>query len=485
MFTVQEIAEATGGEIQVRGSRFEVRSEPGGETAGVMERQVSGVSTDSRTAAPGQLFIALKGEKFDGHNYLPTLIGKGVTVALVEAERVAVFAASADAVLIAVPDTLVALGDLARAYRQRFSLPVVGITGSNGKTTTKEMLATILAAHGAGLKTTGNLNNLIGLPQMVFQLTKEHNWAVFEMGMSEFGEIDRLAEIAAPEIGIITNAYPAHLASMGSVAGVAQAKGELFSRLLPGMTAICNADDPLIAALPTPAGVVRRGFGLRGGEIMALDLQSCGNQGQRFTLRIGDKSADLQLHAFGQHNIYNALAAAAAADSLGIPLETIASGLAAFTPYDRRFKLEELGPIVLIDDSYNANPASTGAALLTVQGLKGDQRAIAVLGDMLELGEESLSAHRNVGRLAASCVDRLYLFGAMGQIVAEAALEAGLAENEVMCAATHDEILRDIVKDHLDGDYILVKGSRGMRMENVSRGLRETFSSPDYSGRRS
>jgi UDP-N-acetylmuramoyl-tripeptide--D-alanyl-D-alanine ligase len=483
MFTVQQIAEATGGLVWVRGSRFEVCS--GEQNLGVMEREVSGVSTDSRTAAPGQLFIALKGEKFDGHDYLSTLFEKGVTVALVEEERVAAFAASADAVLIAVPDTLVALGDLARAYRQRFSLPVVGITGSNGKTTTKEMLATILAVNGAGLKTTGNLNNLIGLPQMAFQLTKEHNWAVFEMGMSEFGEIDRLAEIAAPDVGIITNAYPAHLASMGTVAGVARAKGELFTRLLPGKTAIYNADDTLIAALPTPAGVVRRGFGLHGAEITALDLQSCGNQGQRFTLRIGDTSADLHLHAFGQHNIYNSLAAAAAADSLGVSMEAIASGLAAFTPYDKRFKLEDLGAIVLIDDSYNANPASTGAALLTVQGLKGDKRAIAVLGDMLELGEESLTAHRNVGRLAASCVDRLYLFGEMGRVVADAALEAGVAENEVICAASHDEILRDIVKDHLDGDYILVKGSRGMRMENVSCGLRDIFSRPDYSEGRS
>jgi UDP-N-acetylmuramoyl-tripeptide--D-alanyl-D-alanine ligase len=294
-----------------------------------------------------------------------------------------------------------------------------------------------------------------------------------------------LAEIAAPDIGIITNAYPAHLASMGSVAGVARAKGELFSRLLPGGTAIYNADDALISACPTPAGVIRRGFGLRGAEITALHLKSCGNQGQGFTLKIGEKTAELMLHAFGLHNVYNALAAAAAADSLGLSMAAIVSGLASFSPYDKRFKLEDLGPIVLIDDSYNSNPASTGAALLTLQSLKGDKRAIAVLGDMLELGEESLPAHRDVGRLAASCVDRLYLFGTLGKSVAEAALEAGVPENEVVCAASHAEILSDIVKDHLDGDYILVKGSRGMRMDIVSSGLRDIFSSPDYSGGRS
>lgn len=468
MFTVQEIAAATGGKI-----------------IGSVERTVSGVSTDSRTATPGQLFIPLKGERFDGHDYLAELFAKGITVALVEEKRLSAFTPPAAVTLISVPEPLVALGDLAGSYRKRFSLPVVGITGSNGKTTTKEMLAAILAVCGEGLKTSGNLNNLIGLPQMVLQLREDHNWAVFEMGMSEFGEIDRLAEIAAPDIGVITNAYPAHLASMGSVAGVARAKGELFRRLLPGKTAIYNADDALISACPVPAGVIRRGFGLHGAEITALDLKSCGNQGQSFTLKIGDKTADLMLHAFGLHNIYNALAAAAAADSLGLPIEAIVAGLTAFTPYEKRFKLEELGPIVLIDDSYNSNPASTGAALLTLQGLKGDKRAIAVLGDMLELGEESLAAHRDVGHLAVSCADRLYLFGAMGQAVAEAALEMGMPEKEVFCAASHDEILRDIVKDHLDGDYILVKGSRGMRMDIVSRGLRDIFSSPEYSGGRS
>ena len=468
MFTVKEIAAATGGKV-----------------SGLLERQVSGISTDSRTATPGQLFVPLRGERFDGHDYLAGLFAKGVNVAVVDERRAADFLCHAEVTLVSVPDTLRALGDLAGSFRRRFSIPIVGITGSNGKTTTKEMLAAILAAQGEGLKTSGNLNNLIGLPQMVFQLKAEHNWAVFEMGMSEFGEIDRLAEIATPQIGIITNAFPAHLASMGSVAGVARAKGELFLRLLPGSTAIYNADDGLIAGCPTAAGVIRRGFGLHGAEITALNWKACGNLGQSFTLKIGEKTAELLLHAFGRHNIYNALAAAAAADSLGLPLEAIVSGLAAFTPYDKRFKLEDLGPIVLIDDSYNSNPASAGAALLTLRELKGDRRAIAVLGDMLELGEESLSAHRDVGHLAANCVERLYLYGAMGETVAAAALEAGMAESEVVCVASPDDILQDIVKDHLDGDYILVKGSRGMKMDIVSSSLRETFSSPDYSGGRS
>ena len=465
MFTVREIAAATGGRI-----------------TGNPDKRVSGVSTDSRTVTPGRLFVPLKGERFDGHDYLPEVFAKRIGVSLVEESREQALALPEDAAVVVVPDTLRALGDLAAYYRRRFSIPVVGITGSNGKTTTKEMLAAILELSGKGLKTSGNLNNLIGLPQMVFQLGRNHQWAIFEMGMSEPGEIDRLAEIAAPEVGVITNAFPAHLASMGSIEAVARAKGELFLRLAIGGSAVFNADDPLISHCPSPAGVRRRSFGLHGADITALNLVSMGKEGQRFTLRIGDQGRDLMLRAFGMHNIYNALAAAAAADSLGIGMETIVAGLSSFTPYDKRFKLDDLGPIILIDDSYNANPASVGAALLTLRELKGDSRGIAVLGDMLELGEESVTAHRDAGRLAATCAERLYVYGKMGEVVAEAALDAGMSSSEVILASTHDEILQDIVKDHLDGDYILVKGSRGMRMDIVSAALRETFSGPDYGG---
>ncbi|HXC92549.1 MAG TPA: UDP-N-acetylmuramoyl-tripeptide--D-alanyl-D-alanine ligase [Geobacteraceae bacterium] len=465
MFTVKEIADVTGGRI-----------------IGNPDNRVSGVSTDSRSVTKKMLFVPLKGERFDGHDYLDEVFGRGTGTCLVEESRAQALALPEDAAVVVVPDTLKALGDLAACYRSRFSIPVVGITGSNGKTTTKEMLAAILELGGKGLKTSGNLNNLIGLPQMVFQLGRDHRWAIFEMGMSEPGEIDRLAEIAAPEVGVITNAFPAHLASMGSIEAVAQAKGELFLRLPENGRAVFNADDPLISRCPSPAGVSRRSFGLHGADVTAVNLVSLGKEGQRFTLQIGDQGSDLMLRAFGMHNIYNALAAAAAADSLGMGMETIVAGLSSFTPYDKRFKLDDLGAIVLIDDSYNANPASVGAALLTLRELKGASRGIAVLGDMLELGEESVSAHRDVGRLAATCVERLYVYGRMGEVVAEAALDAGMNSSEVILASTHDEILLDIVKDHLDGDYIMVKGSRGMRMDIVSAALRETFSGPDYGG---
>ncbi|HZV83238.1 MAG TPA: UDP-N-acetylmuramoyl-tripeptide--D-alanyl-D-alanine ligase [Geobacteraceae bacterium] len=465
-------------------STIEITTATGGRTVGRCDGSVSGISTDSRTVAAGELFVPLRGERFDGHDFIASFAAAGGKVTLAEESWLAGNVVPGSICCIAVQDTLRALGDLAAAYRKRFAIPLIGITGSNGKTTTKEMLATIMAVTGEGLKTSGNLNNLIGLPHMLFRLTPDHRWGVLEMGMSEFGEIDRLAEITAPGIGIITNAYPAHLASLGSVAGVARAKGELFLRLPPGGTAVYNADDPLIAACRTAAGVARVGFGLHGAEVTASGVKSLGKEGQAFTLELFGARAEVMLRAFGSHNVYNALAAAAAANAAGIQLDDIVAGLSAFTPYDKRFKLEDLGVIVLIDDSYNANPASVGAALLTLRELKGEKRGIAVLGDMLELGSESETAHQDVGHLAGTCVDRLYLYGEMARTAAAAALEAGMPADEVVIAESREEIVADIIRDHLDGDYIMVKGSRGMRMDLVASALRENFASREYAGGR-
>ena len=466
IFTVEEIAGATGGTVS-------------GAATGV----VSAVATDSRTVAPGELFVALRGERFDGHDFVEAAAGRGVTVFLVERGWLAGKPQPAGSSFVAVDDTLRGLGELAAFHRRRFDLPLVGITGSNGKTTTKEMLAAILAQTGPGLKTQGKLNNLIGLPQMLFLLSGEHRWGVLEMGMSAFGEIDRLAEIAQPRVGVITNAYPAHLATLGSVEGVARAKGELFLRLPAGGFAIYNADDPLIAACPTSPGVERLGFGLHGAAVTAREISGCGRQGQSFVLALPGGELPVTIRAFGLHNIYNALAAAAAAHVLGISPEAIVSGLASFRPYDKRFQLEDLGALILIDDSYNANPASMAAALLTLRDLKEEGRGIAVLGDMLELGEESAAAHRDVGRLAATCVDRLYLLGEMAASMAEAAVGAGLPAEEVFVAQSHEEIVADIARDHLDGDCIVVKGSRGMRMERVAEALRKTYGGKAGKGR--
>jgi UDP-N-acetylmuramoyl-tripeptide--D-alanyl-D-alanine ligase len=455
MFTFSDIAEATGGRI-----------------IGLSDGETGGISTDSRSVSAGELFIPLRGESFDGHNYITAVSERGVDVVLAEETWLKSQQLPDSLTCIAVNDTLLALGDIAAVYRGRYDIPVVGITGSNGKTTCKEMLATVLEQIGPGLKTAGNLNNLIGLPKMLFRLQPEHGWAVLEMGMSEPGEIDRLAEIAAPQVGVVLNAFPAHLESMGSVENVARAKGEMLLRLPSEGCAVINADDPLIAALPSPAGVRRITFGLRQAEIRATDIKLHGINGQSFTLHIGDEQQRVELAAYGRHNIYNALAAAAAAHALGITAEIIANGLGLFRPYDKRFNLERIGGILLIDDSYNANPASTGAALATLADLKGDQAAFVALGDMLELGSNEAELHRMIGVQAAQVADRLYLYGALAAYCAEGAISAGMPQSGIIRGLSHAEIADDIQKHVTDGDFVLLKGSRGMQMDKIADRIR-------------
>ena len=455
MFTLSDIADATGGRI-----------------IGPPEGEISAVSTDSRSVNSGELFIPLRGEHFDGHNYLASVSERGVEAVLAEEAWLNTHQLPDSMTSIVVNDTLRALGDIATVYRERYDIPVVGITGSNGKTTCKEMLATILDQIGPGLKTAGNLNNLIGLPQMIFRLRPEHGWAVLEMGMSEPGEIDRLAEIAAPQVGVVLNAFPAHLESMGSIENVAQAKGELLLRLPAGGCAVVNADDPLIAMQPVPEDVKRMTFGLGQADVRASSILSRGISGQSFTLHIGELQQHVNLAAFGRHNIYNALAAAATAHALGITPEIIANGLGLFRPYDKRFKLENIDGILLIDDSYNANPASVGAALATLADLKGSQRAFVALGDMLELGGNEAELHRMVGVQAAQVADRLYLYGPLSAYSAEGAISAGMPADAVIQGLSHREIAADILMKAANGDFVLLKGSRGMQMEKIVDNIR-------------
>jgi UDP-N-acetylmuramoyl-tripeptide--D-alanyl-D-alanine ligase len=455
MFSIAELTAATGGRLTrtITGS-------------------VTGISTDSRTIAPGELFIPLRGEHFDGHAYINTLAERGITTCLCSEQWLQQHSAPETICTIAVKDTLYALGDLAAAYRKRFTLPVIGVTGSNGKTTTKEMLATVLALTGLGLKTSGNLNNLIGLPKMIFQLKSEHCWAVFEMGMSEPGEIDRLAEIALPSIGIILNAFPAHLQSMGSIEAVALAKGELLHRIQDGGLAVVNADDPRIASLPQNPSARRISFGINRGEVRAEDIRNMGTEGQLYTLVTPKGSVKIGLKALGRHAIYNALAASAALLD-AVPLETIANGLAAFTPYAGRFHLERLpSGKILIDDSYNANPASCAAALSTLKEIRGTSQTFVVLGDMLELGNAEEELHRQLGSQAAQVADRLYGLGKLTAHTLNGAKEAGMAPDAVLHAASHDEIATDIIQRAAAGDLILIKGSRGMQMEKIAAAIR-------------
>lgn len=458
MFSLKEIAEATGGRV-----------------VGDPQARVSAVSTDSRQAAPGELFIPLSGERFDGHDFIAELAKRGGFFFLVEKRWHDAHPLPEGEGAVVVADTLKGLGDLASWHRRRFRIPIVAVTGSNGKTTTKEMLSCIMTLSGQGLKTQGNLNNLIGLPLTLLQLTTRHRWAVVELGMSAFGEIDRLAEIASPQVGIITNAFPAHLETLGSVEGVARAKGELFLRLAPEGWAVYNVDDPLVARSPIPLGVHSLSFGLRGAEVSSAAIKSLGTTGESFTLRLPEKELPVRLKAFGRHNVYNALAAAAAAHALGISPEQIQRGLEEFSPYDKRFQVEEHEGVVVVDDSYNANPASMAAALETLKEIGTSGRLAAALGDMLELGAGAEDAHRELGRGAARSLDRLYLLGAMAHLVREGALEGGLSPDEVIHADDHEALIASLVAWVRKGDCVLVKGSRGMRMERVAQALRDAF----------
>ena len=455
MFTIKQIASATGGRI-----------------IGAANAEVSGVSTDSRSVTKGELFVPLRGVRFDGHDFLPTITNKGVTCILAEESWLARHTPPAATSCVAVKNSLRALGDLAAMHRQRFHIATIGVTGSNGKTTVKEMLGKILERIGPGLKTQGNLNNLIGLPQMLFQLQPEHCWAVLEMGMSEPGEVDRLSEIVAPQTGIVLNALPAHLQSMGTIEAIAAAKGELLHRISAGGLAVVNADDPRVASLQQNPSARRISFGVNRGEVRAKEIESLGLEGQRFLLVTPKGEITVHLKACGRHNIYNALAATAALLER-VELTLIAAGLEVFTPYKGRFQVERLNDITIIDDSYNANPASMKAALETLSEIAGEGHRIAILGDMLELGEHEAGAHLETGAIAGRNADKIYLLGErMLKYTAEGALLADMQATSIIRCSSHIEIAKHLCQSVRADDIILIKGSRGMAMEKVATELK-------------
>ena len=438
--------------------------------------RVRGISTNSRSIQPGELFIPLRGERFDGHDFLMEAARKGAAACLSE-ELLQGFPVP----VVQVKDSLRALGDLGRAARDEFAGPLVAITGSSGKTTTKEMLASILATTGPGLKTAGNFNNLIGVPLTLLGLESHHSWAVIEMGMNRLGEIAALAAMARPKVGLITNIGTAHLEGLGGIAGVARAKGELFAGLSAGSTAVVNQDDAQVRVLPVPEGVSVTTYGLSAeAEIGAENLLADAGTGlgacYRFVLRLGEKKYPVRLNVAGRHNVHNAMAAAAAAWVLGVKAENIVHGLNRFSPPEGRMQLEQLAPeLTLIDDTYNANPDSMRAALETLAESEKPGRRYAVLGDMLELGSDSDELHRQVGRIAAGCTDRLILMGAKSAQMAAGAKAQGMMESAMDEVETPEEAVRKLRKPLAQGGTVLVKGSRGMRMERICDLLRALF----------
>jgi UDP-N-acetylmuramoyl-tripeptide--D-alanyl-D-alanine ligase len=463
------------------GPRFtheELAAASGGRWIGAAPEAVEGVSTDTRTLVPGTLFVALRGERFDAHEHLAEAGAKGARAAMVsEAWAAGPGRGGAGALpLLAVPDTLAALGALARAHRRRFRIPVVGVTGSNGKTTTREMIAAILATRGAVLKTEGNLNNEVGVPLTLFRLDATHAAAVVEMGMNHPGEIARLTAIAEPQVGVVTLAAPAHLEGLGSVDAVADAKAELYQGLPEGGIAIASADDARMLRRAQASGRRMITFSAakgRRGDVVVLEIVSQGEDGLRFVLGVGNREVAIHAAALvGAHNAANAAAAAAAAIALGCTDREIARGLAAVRPVGRRLRLERLpSGVRLLDDCYNANPASMSAALGTLVALAAPEgRAIAVLGDMLELGAFEAEAHRALGAEAARAgVAALATFGPRARGIAESAREGGLAPFHTEDV---DALVRWAKATVAPGDLVLVKGSRGMKHERLVEALR-------------
>jgi UDP-N-acetylmuramoyl-tripeptide--D-alanyl-D-alanine ligase len=369
-----------------------------------------------------------------------------------------------------VPDTTLALGALAAGHRSRFEGPVVAITGSNGKTTTKDMCAAILSVRGPCLKTEGNLNNHFGLPLTLLGRDDSHRILVVEIGMNHRGEIAPLAAIARPTVGLVTNVGTAHIENLGSQDAIAAEKGALFEALGEDAIAVANADDPRVVAqlARTKARPVRFGRG-RDADVRAESVTSLGARGCAFELVTPQGRTPVRVAGIGQVPVINALAAAAAAIAAGATLAEVAAGLDAYRPPHGRLEPVALPRDgVLLDDTYNANPQSMEIALRSLAEMKGARRGIAVIGDMGELGDTAARAHRASGRLAASLgLDFVFALGRFASEVAEGAREGGLARERVAIGSDHEDVAARVTAVLGDGDWVLVKGSRSMQMERV------------------
>ncbi len=424
-------------------------------------REFLGCSTDSRTLEREQLFVALEGPNHDGHAHVVEAERRGAAAAMVSR------AVDASVPMIRVADTLEALGRLAAHWRNRFELPVIGVTGSNGKTTVKEMLAAILRAGAPVLATRGNLNNEIGLPLTLMELGAEHRLAVIEMGANHPGEIARLARLARPQVGVITQCAPAHLEGFGSIEGVARAKGELLANLDADGTAVINADDAYAALWRSLAGSRRR---VEFAIDTAADVRASWRQeksGSHIELATPAGAIELNLALPGRHNVANAAAAAAAALAVGATPQAIASGLESMRPVPGRLEVKLIGGgVCLIDDTYNANPASLAAALEVLAGFPGHHWL--VLGDMAELGEDASDYHRRAAELVRRHgVQCLLTVGELSRLTT-----AGFGASARHFAST-DELIAFLKESLEPQTTVLIKGSRSMGLERVVAALVE------------
>jgi len=465
------------GDIKVGELISPVRGELAWGDAGL---PVSGVSTDSREILPGMIFFALKGDIFDGHEFVIKAIERGASCIVVEQGYEVKMPSGLNAAVIKVQDTLMAMGDLASWWRHRFDIRVAAITGSAGKTTTKEMAALILELTSKTLKNKGNLNNLIGLPMTVFQLGDDIAKMILEMGMNRPGEIGRLTEIADPDVGLITNVGMAHIEGLGDIRGVAHAKAELLEKISPRGRVILNGDDELLMKEASRFKRDVMTFGLRPeNDVRATSISSLGKDGVSFELQYKSDAVQAILPVPGLHNVLNALAAASIALAIGEPFGNIPGGLKKYDALKGRFKIISLAhDITLVDDTYNANPSSLHASLNSIKAMAGNgKRVIVGLGEMLELGKETVQAHIDAGRMVSD-IGAAWFF-AMGEHaheMAEGATDKGFPSEKALKVETHGEMVDRISEVVTSGDIIFLKGSRRMGLESVVRGLEDRWS---------
>lgn len=446
---------------------------------GLASVSFSEVVIDSRLAGEGSLFVALKGEHDDGHNYVKAALGQGASAAIVERavegapqtidttkSPVALPHALTPPFCLLVDNTLKALQDIAAHHRRQLDVRVIGVTGSVGKSTTKEAIHSVLSRGYVTLKSQESYNNETGLPLTLLQLNEGHQRLVVELGMYALGEIRHLASLALPSVGVVTNVEPSHLERLGSLERIAQAKAELVQALPPDGTAILNGDDPLVRGMAdlTPAPVFY--YGLEpGNDLWASHIESRGLDGVRFRLHYGREILHVKIPLLGRHSVQTALAAAAVGLVEELPWGQIVAGLRRIEPQLRLIATPGIKGTTIIDDSYNASPASSLAALSLLAELTG--RKIAVLGDMLELGSYQQEGHRKVGRRAAEVVDKLVTVGELGAAIGQEAIALGMEEADVFFAEDNKRAV-DLLSGLLEpGDIVLIKGSRAMHMEDI------------------
>jgi UDP-N-acetylmuramoyl-tripeptide--D-alanyl-D-alanine ligase len=459
-FTVQEIVRATQGALVV----------------GDLGVPVTGVSIDSRTLGVGEAFFAIVGHRLDGHDFIADAASRGA--ACVVAQTVPDHVPSG-VPFVLVEDTTRALGRLAARHRVKFSVPVAAVTGSNGKTTTKEMMAAVLGALGKVLKPEGSFNNQWGVPLTLLRLTGEHQAVALEIGCNQTGEIAYLTGLAAPTVGVVTTVAETHLELLGSVEGVREEKAALVRAIGEDGVVALNADDPRVAGMAreTRARVITYGCS-EGAELRAAGDVREDARGLAFTLEAAGRRERVCLAFAGRHNVTNALAAASAGLAVGLSLADVAGGLERARPAKGRCVWREVATVRILDDSYNANPAAMRAALDTALAHQGTSRLVVVLGDMLELGARAEPAHVELGReVAAGGAAEFIGFGPHMKLAVEAAREAGL--DEAQHTATFEDTVAHALKRVARGDVVLIKGSRGMRMERVVDALAARLARPE------